>query len=78
MNEDFSSDGVAGLTEDPSLPADIHDQVLILSIDHLSTGAMLITDAYYQGAMQEGFQAFIGEPASPEVHSSISQANQES
>lgn len=73
MSEDFSSDGVAGLTEDPSLPADIHDQLLILTIDHPSTGATLITDAYFQGAMQEGFQAFTGEPPSPEVQPSIGQ-----
>ena len=67
MSEDFSLDGVAGLTEDPNLTVDIRDQPLILTVDRLSTGAMLITDAHFQGAMQEGFRAFTGELPSLEV-----------
>ena len=73
MSEEFSVDGVAGLPEDPTLPAEIRDQLLTLTVDRLSTGATLITEAHFQGAMQEGFQAFTGELPSPEVQSSIRQ-----
>ena len=57
MSEDLTSGSTAGLAEDPNLPADTRDQLLALSVDRLGIGATLITDAHFQVAMEEGFEA---------------------
>ena len=77
MSEEFSSASVAGLAEDPNLPADTRDQLLALSVDRLGIGATLITDAHFQGAMEEGFQALTGGPPSGEVKGAITRLIQE-
>ena len=77
MTEEFSAASVTGLVEDPNLPADTRDQLFALTVDRLGTGATLITDAPFQGAMEEGFQALTGGPATPEVKGSIGKLIQE-